>query len=355
MARARSPRAALRGLGFDKDKIKAFSKAARLARQYFNGGKPGPEIERSEDDPNYQAGWNFNQQDLSHHTGIPIATVSEMENHASYTLGLDSVASMTRFLYRNSKNGELLKPFLGIGYCTESLLRVSDEIVSRNKAAGFVPISEPLKGDDPLCSSRQSVIDTETSIHSPVSQEFIAAVEFLLQDWGRLTESGVQTAIKASKFPVEELGELKSKLAISKPETESAQNEDNEVRHADYDYFWRVIDSYLERVIDSYLESSSKGRRPSRKTLVKRVSDRLGVSEDLVEILVFSDSPGHPAYEDPISMLKEQWTVSDYKKLLVELKDPDTQEPLTLGELSTALGIDLSKRSSKKKADANGV
>lgn len=208
MSRAKSPRAAKRVLGFDKEKIREFGKRCRAARQYFYGGKPSESLDASED-PAYQSSWNLIMQDCSTQIGVPISTISEIENHAAYTIGLDSAMSLAVFLWLNSKNGHLLDGWMA----PEHLLMLDETFVKKNEASGFKPISL-----DVLASTRQfsalSVDDSQGASPFIPSKEFVLAVEFLLSDWARLTESSINSAVKASKLPSSELDQLRTLVGI---------------------------------------------------------------------------------------------------------------------------------------------
>lgn len=147
MSRAKSPRAVTRSLKFDVDKIKSFGRACRQARTYFNGGNPKEGVDY-ENDPDYQVNWNLTMADVQYHTGVPISSVSEVETKATYTIGLDTAASLTAFYYANSKNGYLLEPWIYIVCYAEAFLNPDEDLVKKNELAKYetaISVIERLK------------------------------------------------------------------------------------------------------------------------------------------------------------------------------------------------------------------
>jgi hypothetical protein len=184
-----------------------------MARQYFLGGAP-PIAAIGEDDPVFTADYTLIMHDLSTHTGVPISSISEIENHVSYTLGLDTVCSLVAFLYLNSKNGHLVEPWVELAKEAIAVLSVNESIRTINQQSGYRPVTDVLEA-----SPTEEVAHSGTIAENIPSREFVAAIDFLLNEWGRLTDSSPQVAAKAAKLPVDELEKFRLKLQEQEADT----------------------------------------------------------------------------------------------------------------------------------------
>lgn len=334
MSRAKSPRAAARSLGFDPEKIRAFGKACRLARNYFNGGIPPEGAESWEDDPNYQSGWGLKLADVQFFTGVPISSISEVENHASYTIGFDTAASLAAWYYGNSKNKALLTPWMGILGAAETFLSPNEELVQRTQVANSrdaISVVDEVKND--ILLRGENPVD-----RPPVSQALIDSVEYLIREYARLIEAPEESAIRASRLPVAELNRLRAWLS---QKGEAIAEEEAVAKHDEYREFWQLYDAYADGF----------GKDLDKEDLVVKISQDISVEEDLVRVLVYSDDAEYCDqfdYDDPVQHFLDRWKYHNIRRLMAVLKDPETGKGITHKRMEEVLGVKLNAPRAKK-------